>query len=174
MSRFTLANAVSATRLLLLVPSAYAVTHDAWIAGAALFALAVVTDVSDGIIARRRGEASAFGGLLDHGSDALFVTVTLAALAYRDFVPWLLPPLVISAFTQYVLDSRALSGAPLRASHVGRWNGIGYYALAGTIVISQALQLDWPAAALRGAGWLLVATTLLSMSDRAYALLRRR
>lgn len=172
-ARFTWANAVSATRLLLLAPSAYAVTHDAWRIGTVLFVVAVATDVADGKIARHRGEVTAFGGLLDHGSDALFVTVTLAALAYGHFVPWLLPPLVIAAFTQYVLDSHALSGAALRASRLGRWNGIGYYALAGTVVISQALDLGWPPAALRSAGWLLVVTTLLSMSDRAYALLRR-
>jgi phosphatidylglycerophosphate synthase len=174
-TRFTWANAVSAVRLLLLVPSAYAISNDDWALAAAFFVVAVVTDVFDGVIARRRGEVSAFGGLLDHGSDALFVTVTLATLATKGMVPLPLPLLAITAFLQYVWDSDALAGAPLRASRVGRWNGIGYYALVGTAVIDAGLDLHWvPVLVLRGAGWLLVATTLLSMADRGYGLWRLR
>ncbi len=56
----------------------------------------------------------------------------------------LLPPLAITSFTQYVWDSKALSGAPLRASVLGRWNGIGYYVVVGTVVIREALELTWP------------------------------
>ena len=172
---FTWANAVSAARLLLIVPCAYAIGNDEWQLAAALFVTAVVTDVFDGVIARRRGEVSAFGGLLDHGSDALFVTVTLATLAAKGIVPLPLPVLAISAFMQYVWDSDALAGAPLRASRVGRWNGIGYYVLVGCAVIDPGLGLHWlPVFLLRGVGWLLVATTLLSMADRGYGLWRLR
>lgn len=175
MTRFTWANAVSTVRVLLIGPCAYSIYVGNWVTAALLFVVAVITDVCDGIIARRRGEVTPFGGLLDHGADALFVTVTLAALAAIGFVPLLLPPLVIGAFSQYVWDSDALKGAPLRASSVGRWNGIGYYALVGTAAISRALEMDWPAqSALLGAGWVLVATTLVSMADRGYALWRLR
>jgi phosphatidylglycerophosphate synthase len=174
-TRFTWANAVSSVRLLAIAPCAYAIAHDEWAIAAALFVVAVVTDLSDGVIARRRGEVSTFGGLLDHGSDALFVTVALATLAAKGAVPFPLPPLVIAAFAQYVWDSDALAGAPLRASRVGRWNGIGYYALVGTAVLDPALTLNWvPSFVLRDAGWLLVASTLLSMADRGYGLWRLR
>jgi hypothetical protein len=105
----------------------------------------------------------------------LFVTATLAALAAKGIVPMPLPVLAISAFAQYVWDSDALAGAPLRASRVGRWNGIGYYALVGTAVIDAGLGLHWAApVVLRGAGWIFVATTLLSMADRGYGLWRLR
>ena len=76
-------------------------------------------------------KSSAFGGLLDHSIDALFVTVNLAALAAVGIVTALLAPLAITSFAQYVWDSKALSGAPLRASVLGRWNGIGYYVIVG-------------------------------------------
>jgi phosphatidylglycerophosphate synthase len=174
-TRFTWANAISAIRLLLIAPVAYAISQRLWHAAAALFVIAVVTDVADGAVARRRGEVTAFGGLLDHGSDALFVTVALAALALNALVPPLLPPLVIGAFAQYVWDSRALAGAPLRASALGRWNGIGYFALAGTVIVTQALEMAWPPpAAWQIVGQLLVVTTLLSMLDRGYTLWRLR
>ena len=172
---FTWANALSVLRLIVALPCAYSIWTGSWRLAATLFVVAVVTDVSDGIVARRRGEVTVFGGLLDHTIDALFVTVTLGALAALGIVPVVLPPLAITSFVQYVWDSKALSGAPLRASVLGRWNGIGYYALVGTAVLKQTLGADWlPDAAVLAAGWLLVATTLASMADRALALWRIR
>ena len=171
----TWANALSVLRLLITLPCAYMIVHGLWGLATPLFAIAVVTDVFDGIVARRRGEASTLGGLLDHSIDALFVTTTLAALTIIQLVPALLPPLVMASFVQYVWDSKALSGAPLRASALGRWNGIGYYVLVGIAVVTHALMIDWPTTELiTSLGWLLVASTLTSMGDRGYALWRIR
>src|SRR5262249_17930257 len=146
-----------------------------WTFAGALFVIAVATDVFDGIVARRRNEASPLGGLLDHSIDATFVTVTLAALAMIGAAPAPLPALAITAFVQYAWDPKALTGAPLRARVLGRWNGIGYFALVGTAVLKRTFGADWlPDAAVSAAGWLLVVTTLVSMTDRALALWRIR
>ena len=173
--RFSWANVISATRLAVVVPCVFAIIEQAWLVASACFTYAVVSDFGDGAVARRRGEVSAFGGLLDHGADAVFVTATLAAFAALGEIPWLLPPLVAVAFLQYVWDSAALSGAPLRASSLGRWNGIAYYVLTGVLVIGHALI---PSASLKpvanAAGWLLAASTAASMADRAIALWRLR
>jgi phosphatidylglycerophosphate synthase len=161
--------------LVIAVPCAYAIWIGAWAIAATLFVIAVATDVFDGIVARRRGEATALGGLFDHSIDALFVTLSLAALAAVQIVPWLLPPLAITSFVQYVWDSKALSGAPLRASVLGRWNGIGYYAIVGTATLRHALEVPWPTQTwISIAAWLLVISTLISMADRGYALWRVR
>ncbi len=171
----TWANLLSALRLAAALPCAYAVSVGDWLVAAALFAVAVVTDIADGRVARRRGEVSRFGALLDHSSDAIFVFVTLAALAARGSVPLLLPVLVIASFAQYVLDSRALAGQKLRASRLGRWNGIGYFIVAGVPIVRDALNLPWPLPEwVMAGGWLLVASTVASMFDRAQALLRAR
>jgi phosphatidylglycerophosphate synthase len=138
-----------------------------------LFAAAILTDLVDGRVARHYGEASPLGGLIDHASDALFVSVGLAALAQAGLIPWLLPICVATAFTQYTLDSRALAGRPLRASALGRWNGIAYFAALGTPIVRDALGLGWPSHDLvRVLAWLLVASTLASMLDRVLALRR--
>ena len=170
----TLPNALSVSRVLLapLCAALYATDHA--LLAAVVFYGAVVTDFMDGRIARRRDQVTALGGLLDHASDAVFVTVQLAALAWSGTVPVLLPVMVLAAFTQYMLDSRALSGRILRASWLGRRNGVLYFVPAGTAITRDALQLSWPADAwLIAFGWLLVATTLLSMLDRALTLVRR-
>jgi len=139
-----------------------------------LFVWAVVTDFADGILARRRGQASRLGGLLDHSTDAVFCTVGLGALAWAGVVPVALPCLVAVAFVQYVLDSRSITGQPLRASFLGRWNGIFYFVMLGIPIVRDALGIGWPGPGLVIAiGWVLVASTLASMADRAWALATR-
>jgi phosphatidylglycerophosphate synthase len=163
----TRANAVTSLRLLCAPVLVLSLQHGAPGLALAVFAAAVASDLLDGRLARRFGEASALGGLFDHATDATFVASGLAALAVRGEVPALLPLLVAGAFLQYVVDSRASSGRPLRRSALGRWNGIAYYALLGVPVVRDATPLAWPAASLvfaLGAG--LCATTLLSMLDR--------
>ena len=163
----TLARAASAPLLAAAIASGHA------LAAAALFTFAVLSDLADGRIARRFGEASPLGGLLDHASDALCVTAGLGALVAAGEVPLPLPWLVAAAFLQYVLDSRAAGSGGLRASPLGRWNGIAYFVLVGIPVVRAALGLAWPGTALvRALGWVLVASTLASMADRALALRR--
>jgi phosphatidylglycerophosphate synthase len=95
----TVANAVTLVRVAAIPLLVLAILSGAKLEAVALYALAVVTDVADGRLARRRGEASPFGGLLDHSADALFCSVSLGALAYQGVVPALLPLLVATAFT---------------------------------------------------------------------------
>ena len=170
----TRANALTALRLVCGPLLVLALLERAAFAAVLLFWLAVATDLLDGRVARRFGESSALGGFLDHVTDAAFVSLGLAALVLRGEAPWLLPVLVALAFLQYTLDSRVIDGGALRASALGRWNGIAYFVPVGTVVVRDALALTWPGRGLVLAlGWLLVATTLLSMADRALALRRR-
>ena len=174
----TRANALTFLRLAAAPLVALAILQGATLPAAALFALAVATDLLDGRVARRFGESSPLGGLLDHATDATFVTAGLGALAFRGEVPGLLPVLVALSFVQYALDSRRLSPEPggpalLRASSLGRFNGIAYFVPLGAAVVRDALGLGWPGPGLVHAlGGVLVATTLLSMADRALALRR--
>lgn len=173
MDKFTLPNLLSASRLALALPSFLLIRAEAWLFSAIVILLAVAADMADGHLARRRGQVSSFGGLLDHASDAIFVTASLAALALLDLVPLVLPALVAAAFIQYTLDSKVLSGQPLRASRLGRYNGIAYFVLAGFPSMQHALGF-YPVAEgyFVWAGWALAITTIISMSDRAVALMR--
>ncbi len=171
----TPANGLTATRFLLGPGLAACVlAGEAGWAGA-LFALAVATDLADGRVARRYGQVSPLGGLLDHAADASFVSFGCAALAALGMLPWLLPPLIALAFLQYALDSRLLSARGLHPSPLGRANGIAYFVVVAIPLLRDALGLGWPGPArVRALGWLLVASTLLSMLDRLRLLLRAR
>lgn len=163
----TWANALTLVRALLAAPCAWLAADERWLWAALVFSLAVLSDLLDGPLARRFKQSSPLGGLFDHATDAAFVTLLLAALAYGGYVPWLLPVLVAASFIQYVADSRALRGRSLRASYLGRGNGIGYFILAALVVYRNALAVPWPSAGLIGAlAWLLVFTSLASMLHR--------
>jgi phosphatidylglycerophosphate synthase len=166
----TFANAITFTRVLAAPGLVVALVCDARVAALGLFALAVATDLADGRLARRLGEASRLGGLLDHSADAFFCSVALGALAWAGVVPAPLPFLVAASFLQYALDSRSIAGRPLRASAIGRWNGISYFVLIGIPVVRDALGWSWPGPlGVALLGWLLVASTLVSMADRGWA-----
>ena len=169
----TRANALTAIRLFAAPGLAAAIcAGEAWIA-IALYVLAVVTDFADGWVARRYDEASALGGVADHAVDAVFVTTGCAALASLGVLPVWLPVLIPLAFLQYVVDSRVGPDRPLRASWLGRWNGIAYYVIVAVPIVRDGLGLPWPDAGLVLAlGWVLVVSTLVSMGDRLFASVR--
>ena len=98
------------------------------------------------------------------------MTLGTGAYAMLGVLPLALPPLIVAAFLQYVIDSRAGVHRPLRASFLGRWNGIAYYVAVAVPLIRDALGLPAPGPGLvMGLGWILVASTLASMADRALA-----
>jgi CDP-diacylglycerol--glycerol-3-phosphate 3-phosphatidyltransferase len=170
-----MANALTTARVLLALPFALLMLQaDERGAGLAalLLAAAIATDALDGPLARRRGTATAAGRAFDHGADCLFVTAGLAAGAARGAWPWLLPAVVVAAFAQYVVDSYWVHrGRALRPSALGRWNGVLYFApLAGDVLVGAGLGPLRPA--VTALAWLLVATTLVSMGQRLWAVTR--
>ncbi len=170
-----MANALTAARVLLAVPFAFLMSRgdvrSAVLAGLVL-AAAIATDLLDGLLARRRGTATAAGGVFDHAADCLFVTTGLAAGAVRGVFPWALPLLVAAAFTQYVVDSYwGHRGRALRTSALGRWNGILYFVpLGGDVLARLGLHALGPVVTV--IAWALVVSTMVSMAERAWALTR--
>jgi cardiolipin synthase len=166
-SWLTRANALTCLRLAAVPALVVAIRADAAWAALAVFALAVVTDVADGIVARRFDEQSGLGRLFDHAADAVFVTAGAATLAYAGILPLLLPTLIAASFLQYALDAKIDKASGPRPSTLGRWNGIAYYAIVATPIVRDALGIGWPGPALVMAlGWLLIGSTLVSMSER--------
>lgn len=72
-----------------------------------IFAIAAVTDMLDGYIARRLGQTSAFGEFLDPVADKLMVTVALVLLVQSD-------PRVTMAMIAAVIIGREITVSALR------------------------------------------------------------
>nr|WP_299034643.1 CDP-alcohol phosphatidyltransferase family protein [uncultured Pseudokineococcus sp.] len=91
---FTIPNAISFARLLLVPVFAVliATERDGW-ALAVLF-VSGASDYLDGYLARRWHQTSRLGRVLDPAADRLYIAVTLVGLAWRDIVPWWLVALI--------------------------------------------------------------------------------
>ena len=164
-----MANTLTTVRLLLVAPFAFFMTKgDARSAVFALlvWAVALITDFLDGPIARGRNTVTALSGTFDHTADFLFVTSGLFAGAYRGVFPWILPVLIVAAFSQYVIDSYWIHRhSKLRGSKLGRYNGMMYFVpTCMEIVIRLGARFLQPL--LTALVWALVVSTLVSMGQR--------
>ena len=120
------------------------VTPAAWARWGALgvFASIVGSDMADGWLARRLGQASVLGRVLDHGCDVVFLLVALGFFATQGLVPWVLPAAIVWAFGLYMLDSwwRTAGHAQRRllGSRVGHLSGMLNYVAVGMVTINVA------------------------------------
>jgi phosphatidylglycerophosphate synthase len=164
-----MANALTAVRLLLVLPFGFFMARGDRISGTValvLWVVALITDFLDGPIARRRGTVTALGGTFDHVSDFLFVSSGIFAGATRGAFSWILPIVITAAFSQYVIDSYWIHRhAKLRGSKLGRYNGILYFAPSclDSLIRMGLRFLQLPLMVLN---WLLVLSTLASMVQR--------
>ena len=170
---FTLANSLSLSRLFLAPVIAGIILSDRWLTASFFLLLAILSDLLDGPIARKKGQETSTGGLLDHSCDALLVAVLLFVLNKTHGIPLLLPILVLGSFLQYVLDSKALSGHKLRTSFLGRSNGIAYYVLASICIFFQTAGIDQLDKFFIIFAWILITSTLVSVSERLWTLITR-
>jgi cardiolipin synthase len=84
----TVPNLISAARIVLIpVFVALIVDPDTTLAGVVLFGMVVATDWVDGTIARRTGQVSELGKILDPVADRLAIAAGLIALIVRDVFP---------------------------------------------------------------------------------------
>lgn len=91
----TVPNVLSLLRLVLVPVFAWFILSG--LDGLALAVLAVsgVTDYLDGALARRWGQVSRVGQLLDPFADRLYVLSTLLGLGWREVIPWWLVALIV-------------------------------------------------------------------------------
>ena len=166
-----LANCISSLRLFMAPALVYLLWQELFLWSLLLMLGALISDVADGAVARKLNQVTNIGGLLDHGSDALLVLSGLVVFAAFGVIPWALPILVVIAFAQYVWDSGSLRRGPLRASSIGKLNGMMYFAFVVLLIAREAFFLPIPnAAATSYLAWGLVLSTLVSITDRLAAM----
>ncbi len=93
------------------------------ILGAAIFAVASVTDWLDGFLARRRGQVTGLGQWMDPLADKLLITAALISLVQLDLAPaWMVAVILGREFAVTVLRSIVHArGGALPASPIGKF-----------------------------------------------------
>ncbi|MDO8107731.1 CDP-alcohol phosphatidyltransferase family protein [Isoptericola sp. b441] len=128
-------NAISALRLVLVPVFAVLAVMGHDLAALGVLAFSSATDWLDGVLARRLGQTSRLGELLDPAADRLFIVVTLLVLAAREVVPWWLVATVLGrdVLLAAVLVVLVVRGhGPLPVHFVGK---------AGTFALLYAFPL---------------------------------
>lgn len=190
-ARWGLANALTASRLLLAAPIAALILANqpnlsAW--ALALFALAGVTDFFDGRVARARGEVSAFGAWLDPMADKALTLGALGALALSGAIPAphgvavavifvreILVALARRNFAAPAAEATAPLSEALKVSDLGKWKTAAQFAAIAALIAAES------GLPMRGVGlaalWIAAGLTVASGAGYAAAALnagRRR
>ncbi|WP_233571496.1 CDP-alcohol phosphatidyltransferase family protein [Cellulomonas triticagri] len=126
---WTVPNVISFVRLLMVPVFAVLIAqgHDGW----ALLVLAGsgASDWLDGVLARRLGQVSRLGQVLDPAADRLFILVTLLGLAARDVVPWWLVVVLLAREAMLLVMLMALARHGYGPLHVHLAGKAGTFAL---------------------------------------------
>lgn len=143
--------------------------------GLAIFLLAAATDVLDGWLARKRGEVTSLGMLLDPIADKLLISAALISLVELEIVPaWMVVVIVGREFAMTDLRSAAaMRNLPLPASIWGKFKmGSQVLAISLLIIGEKARPVDdaagFPGLVYilgRAALWLVVVLAILSLVD---------
>jgi cardiolipin synthase len=119
----TIPNALSFVRLLLVPVFAVLILFkDDWAAVAVLM-ISGFTDYLDGWLARRWGQVTRIGQLLDPLADRLYILTTLLGLAYRDILPWWLVAVLIARDAAVAASLALLTPderRPLEVNYLGK------------------------------------------------------
>lgn len=143
----TVPNAVTVTRLLTVIPLVWLVISERFAASFAVFALVAATDWMDGYLARRLGQVSRLGQILDPLVDRVLIVAVLVALLLTGLLPTSLVLLVLLRDALVLLGVFVLyRGAPtIPVTRTGKTATAGLLlaltaALAGAWLDSRLLQ----------------------------------
>ena len=147
------------------------VTND-WLA-LAIFLVAAVTDLLDGYLARRWGQVTTIGTLLDPIADKLLVSAALISLVQIRAIPaWMVVLIIGREFAVSGLRSiAAAEGYTIAASDLGKTKTIFQVAAISAVLLSLRhaffrVPADWLI-------WAVVAFSLLSAVDYFWKFWRR-
>ena len=172
-----IANQVTLARAYLAAPAlVYAMTPADFGSLAVVVALAGLTDLVDGTIARRTHGVSSFGGGLDPVVDGIFVGAMGLGLTIAGAIPWWLAAVALG---RYLLPG--VAGAVLLLRHrrvdfrhtlTGQFSTTLILVLIGGVGLLRALGAN-PANLVVGAEVVIPIATLATFVHLAYALRRR-
>ena len=170
----TVPNLISAIRILLIpLFVALIVDPDTTTAGLIVFGVVVATDWVDGLVARRTGQVSELGKVLDPVADRLAIAAGLIALAIRGVFPWWAAALIlVRDVAVFIVGVAVLWRSEVRIEV--RWIGkIATFSLMTAIPFVSWGALGLPLAeATTVIGWAAFAVGIVEYYVAAFAYLR--
>jgi len=140
-SRFGIANYLTLLRFYLIAPLVVLLSQGRFRPALAVYLLAGLTDVIDGMVARRRSEQTEFGIVMDPLADVFSTAAVFATLFAMDIVPGWLFALLMVRYGMLIAGSLAffLFVGPLRFRATIPGKVVGVLQAAGVTAIVVAL-----------------------------------
>ncbi len=137
----TVPNALSTLRILLVPVFLVLVLVGEDLAAFIVIVVSSLSDFLDGIIARRFGQITKLGQLLDPAADRLFIFAAVIALAVREVVPWWVVVVIVGrdvflAVLGLVLAQRGYG--PLPVHHLGKVATFALFYALPILVLGEA------------------------------------
>ena len=172
---WTLSNGLSLLRILLAVPVVALLLSGepgADLRAALLIAAAAATDYLDGYLARKRGEVTPLGMILDPLADKIGIGAVVVVLAVRGTLPWWFAAAVVGRDLAILGAAAALSrraGEVPQSNRTGKWTA----AVVALTIFVAVLDPGDGLGALRPAIAASAAMLLLSAASYARRIARR-
>ena len=137
----TVPNALSALRIVLVPVFLVLVLAELDLAALIVIIVSSVSDFLDGIIARRFGQITKLGQLLDPAADRLFIFAAVIALAVREVVPWWVVAVIVGRDVFLAILGLVLAQhgyGPLPVHHLGKVATFALFYALPILVLGQA------------------------------------
>jgi cardiolipin synthase len=145
---FTIPNLLSFIRLALVPVFLVLIILRADFAALVVLVISSITDYFDGQIARRFGQVTRLGQLLDPAADRLFIFAALIGLSISGIIPWWLGVVIIARDVMLAVLGIILANhgfGPLPVHHLGKF---------GTFSLLYALPILMLGGAFREISWI--------------------
>ncbi|MGE3176438.1 MAG: CDP-diacylglycerol--glycerol-3-phosphate 3-phosphatidyltransferase [Vicinamibacterales bacterium] len=137
--------------------------------GAAIFAIASLTDWADGYVARRRKQITPLGQVIDPLADKLLTSAAFISLVQMGVAPaWMVAVIIGREFAVTALRSLFYSrGVPIPASPLGKIKMVAQVVAILALIIGDRGDRHWTGFLVIGHGalWVVVVTALVSAGD---------
>jgi CDP-diacylglycerol--glycerol-3-phosphate 3-phosphatidyltransferase len=136
------------------------------IVGAAIFALASLTDWADGYLARRRKQITPLGQVIDPLADKLLTSAALISLVQMDLAQsWMVAIIVGREFAVTTLRSLAYArGIAIPASPIGKIKMVAQVIAILALILAHGQTREFFTIG-QAALWVVVVTALVSAAD---------
>jgi CDP-diacylglycerol---glycerol-3-phosphate 3-phosphatidyltransferase len=136
------------------------------IVGAAIFALASLTDWADGYLARRRKQITPLGQVIDPLADKLLTSAALISLVQMDLAQsWMVAVIIGREFAVTTLRSLAYArGVAMPASPLGKIKMVAQVVAILALILAHGQMREFLLIG-QAALWVVVVTALVSAAD---------
>jgi phosphatidylglycerophosphate synthase len=182
-----LANYLTMARFYLIVPVVVLFSHGLLAAALSVYVVLGLTDIADGVVARRRGEQTEFGTVMDPLADIFSTAAVFAAFLAQGLIPlWLFlilmlryAVLIVGSFVMFLATGPIEFKATIPGKIVGILQGIGIIIIGWCVWRGVAWKQDiapvlYPSLGLVFAGIVVSQAIIGYRHWRRYAALKKK